>query len=66
MGFVWFITYCSILVLIHHIALFILETFSLSQFIFVMEKILISSLVSVTIMVILQYLFYKRARRAIQ
>lgn len=66
MGFTWFITYCSILVFIHHLFLFIIETFSFSQFIFVLEKIVISSLVSIAIMVILQYLFYTRKVRMIR
>jgi rod shape-determining protein MreD len=65
MGFTWFLIYCSILVFIHHLYLFIIESFSFSQFIFVLEKIVISSLVSVILMVILQYLFYRRSRRAI-
>jgi len=65
MGFTWFLTYCSILVFIHHLFLFIIETFSLTQFVFVMEKILVSSVVSIAIMVILQYLFYRRKQRAL-
>jgi len=60
MGFLWFFTYCSILIFIHHLWLFIIETFSFTQFIFVIEKIVISSLVSIAIIIILQYLFYRR------
>jgi rod shape-determining protein MreD len=66
MGFTWFLTYCSILVFIHHLYLFMIESFSFSQFIFVIGKIVISSIVSITLMVILQFLFYRRSRRAIQ
>ena len=65
MGFTWFLTYCSILVFIHHLFLFIIETFSFTQFLFAIEKIIVSSIVSITIMIILQYLFYRRKSRAI-
>ncbi|HYV93498.1 MAG TPA: rod shape-determining protein MreD [Chitinophagales bacterium] len=65
MGFTWFLTYCSILVFIHHLYLFIIETFSFTQLVFVIEKIVVSSIVSITLMIILQYLFYKRKTRAI-
>ena len=60
MGFLWFITYTSILVFIHHLLLFIIETFSFRQLLFVISKIAISTALSVLIMVIVQYLFYKR------
>jgi rod shape-determining protein MreD len=66
MGFTWFITYCSILIFIHHFFLFMIETFSFAQFIFVIGRIILSTIVSITIMVILEYLFYRRKVRTIQ
>jgi len=65
MGFLWFFTYCTILIFIHHLWLFIIESFSFTQFIFVFEKIAISSGVSVAIIIMLQYLFYRRRERVI-
>ncbi len=65
MGFTWFLTYSSILLLVHHLFLFMIETLSLTQFSFIIEKILLSSLVSITLMIILQYLFYRRKVRSI-
>src|SRR5207253_3060502 len=39
MGFLWFITYASFLIFIHHLTLFIIETLSFRQFLFVISKI---------------------------
>jgi rod shape-determining protein MreD len=64
-GFLWFFTYCSILIFIHHLWLFIIETFSFRQFIFVIEKIAVSSVVSIALIIILQFLFYRRKGRAL-
>jgi rod shape-determining protein MreD len=58
--------YAAVLIVVHHLFLFIAESFSFLQFTFVMEKIFVSSLVSVSIMVILQYLFYRRKVRTLQ
>ena len=65
MGFLWFFTYCSILIFLHHLWLFIAESFSFTQFIFVLEKIAVSSAVSIAIILILQYLFYRRNSRMV-
>lgn len=66
LGAAWFISYASVLIVVHHLFLFIAESFSFLQFTFVLEKILISSLVSLIIIVMLQYLFYRRKVRALQ
>lgn len=65
MGFLWFFTYTSILIFIHHLWLFIIETFSFTQFIFAIQKIAVSSVVSIAIIIILQYLFYRRKARSL-
>ena len=65
LGFMWFFTYCSVLIFIHHLWLFIAESFSFTQFIFVIQKIAVSSVVSIAIILSLQYLFYRRRARAI-
>lgn len=66
LGFAWFISYSAVLIFTHHLFLFIAESFSFLQVTFVIEKIAVSSLVSVCIIVILQYLFYRRKVRTLQ
>ena len=61
-GFLWFFTYCSILIFIHHLWVFMIGTLSLTQFVFVIGKIVLSSAVSIAIVIMLQYLFYRRRR----
>jgi rod shape-determining protein MreD len=63
MGFLWFITYASFLTFIHHVVFFMIETLSFHQFLFVISKILVSMLISLALMVIVQYLFYRRRAR---
>jgi rod shape-determining protein MreD len=65
LGFLWFFTYCSVLIFIHHLWLFIVESFSFTQFFFVFQKIAVSSMVSIVIVLSLQYLFYRRKERAL-
>ena len=65
MGFLWFFTYCSILIFIHHLWLFVVESFSFTQVVFVIQKLVISSAISIVIIISLQYLFYRRKARAL-
>ena len=65
MGFLWFITYASFLVIIHHLFFFIIETLSFRQFLFVISKIVVSTVISLALMVMVQYLFYRRKVRAL-
>lgn len=62
MGFLWFIVYASVLIFMHHLVFFMIETLSFNQFLFVISKIAVSTLVSMAIIITLQYLFYKRKR----
>lgn len=62
MGFLWFLVYASVLVFIHHCAFFMMETFSFHQFLFVISKMAVSTVVSLVMIIALQYLFYKRRR----
>ena len=62
MGFLWFIVYAAVLVFMHHLFFFMIETLSFNQFLFVISKIAVSTLVSLAIIVTLQFLFYKRKR----
>ncbi|MBA3647388.1 MAG: rod shape-determining protein MreD [Chitinophagales bacterium] len=62
MGFTWFSIYASILIFVHHLYFFIIETLSLQQIFFVFSKIIISAAVSVLLMILLQYVFYRRKK----
>lgn len=54
------IAYISILVLIHHLVLFILETFNFSFFLFTLKSILFSSLYTIFMCLLLVALFKNR------
>lgn len=57
-GFVWFMAYASILVLLHHLVLFYLEVFRFSDFFTTMSRVLISSVVTIILIMLTQLLFY--------
>lgn len=54
MGFAWFISYCAILVSIHHFVLFFLEGSSMSLLGFVLLKTLASTIFTTLVLVIIQ------------
>ena len=54
--------YTGSLVFIHHFSLFILESFQL-ELIGVLLRTLLSSIVSITLLIIIQYLLFKEAKR---
>ena len=62
MGFLWFVVYASVLIFMHHCVFFMLETFSFHQALFVISKMAVSTVISIVIIIALQYLFYKRKR----
>lgn len=59
MGFKWFLMYSLILVFFHHLLLFYLETFRLNEFLNVLPLILISTLVTLVLIILSQYIFLK-------
>lgn len=63
MGVQWFITYSSVLVLLHHLILFNLEIFRLSEFFFTMLRVIASSVFTVVLILITQYFFTKGKER---
>ena len=64
MGFKWFITYVSISVLLHHIAYFYIEAFRFSEFFFTLFKAVLNSIITILLIVIGQYIFSKRSKKA--
>jgi rod shape-determining protein MreD len=55
-GFRWFLIYVSIVVFIHHLALFYLEVFRLAGFFSTMFRVILSTLFSVSFIMLLEYI----------
>lgn len=55
-GFTWFIAYTSVLVLAHHLLLFYLEVFRFSEFFDTLLRILLSSMVTLLLIILAQYI----------
>jgi hypothetical protein len=58
MGLEWFVIYSSIFILLHHTALFYIEASELSLFFFTLGKVIMSTLFTLIIVIVTQYLFY--------
>lgn len=59
MGFRWFIIYSSLLIFLHHSFLFFMEVFKFSEAFFTILRILLSTVLTLILAVLTQYLFYK-------
>jgi len=59
-GFRWFLTYTTIIVLIHHTALFYLEIFRVTDFFRTLLRVLLSSLFSIIFILLMEY--YRRGK----
>jgi rod shape-determining protein MreD len=55
-GFRWFLFYTSIIVVIHHTALFYLEVFRFTDFFRTLARVTLSSVFSITFILLLEYL----------
>lgn len=60
MGFVWYLSYAAILVGLHHFFLFFVEAFTASHFWFTFGKVILSSLLTLLLVIVFQYLGYQR------
>lgn len=60
MGFSWFATYSLILIFLHHSMLFIVEAGGFHLFFYTLQKIILSTFFTFSIVVIIQYLFTKK------
>lgn len=58
MGITWYVTYASICTFLHHGFLFFLEVLRLSDFFYQIAHIILSSIATVMLMVIGQYIIY--------
>jgi rod shape-determining protein MreD len=59
-GFRWFLIYTLFIVLIHHFSLFYLEIFRFADFLRTLLRVLLSSVLSVTFILLAEY--YRRGR----
>jgi hypothetical protein len=58
LGFQWVITYSTLLILIHHLALFFLESWGFHIFFFTLFKAFCSTLFTLIVFLLFQYIFY--------
>jgi rod shape-determining protein MreD len=59
-GFMWFLTYTFLIVLVHHTALFYLEVFRFMDFFRTMLRVILSTLFSVTFILLIE--LYRRGK----
>ncbi|MFN6037455.1 MAG: rod shape-determining protein MreD [Bacteroidota bacterium] len=60
MGTAWFLTYTFLLVLSHHIFYFFIEIFRFSEFFSTLLRAFASSVMSVVLILLFQFLFYRK------
>ncbi len=63
MGFTWFVSYSLVLIFIHHLLLFFLESFSFSEFLQTAARVFCSTLATFAFVIPLQFLFHRREER---
>lgn len=63
LGFVWFFMYSAILIVIHHICLFLLETFRFNELIDTLGRALMSAIFTIGLVILSQYIFYKPKKK---
>lgn len=59
LGSTWFISYAFILTLAHHLVLFFAEAFHFSEMFITLQRIVYSTVVTLILIIISQYVFYK-------
>lgn len=60
LGTPWFLSYAGILILFHHLVLFYMEVFRFSEFFSTLGRVIISSIFTLLLVVISQYLFQRK------
>lgn len=63
MGLRWFLFYALILTFFHHLVLFTFETFRFSDFGYTLLSVLLSSLLTLMLILIAEFVFFKRKVR---
>ena len=62
LGLNWYLSYAGILVLLHHIVLFYIEVFRLSEFFSTLYRVVLSSIFTILLLIISQYLIYGKKK----
>lgn len=60
LGVPWFLSYSGILILLHHLVLFYIEIFRFSEFFSTFFRVILSSVFTMLLVVLSQYLFYSK------
>jgi cell shape-determining protein MreD len=60
LGVPWFLSYSGILILFHHLVLFYIEAFRFSEFFSTFFRVIISSIFTLLLVVVSQYLFQRK------
>ena len=63
MGFRWFFFYATFLTLFHHLTVFLLETFSFSDFRYTLIRIVLSSLFTLFLILLSEFIFFRKKER---
>lgn len=59
-GFTWFLKYAFLLVFIHHLSLFFLEVFHLQDFLSTLLRVILSTILSASTIVLSQYFVFRK------
>jgi rod shape-determining protein MreD len=59
-GLLWFLKYTLLIILIHHLALFYLEVFQLKHFLSTLLRVILSSILSTSTIVLSQYFVFRK------
>ena len=59
-GFTWFLKYTLLMVLVHHLALFYLEVFQLQNFLSTLSRVILSSILSASSIVLSQFFVFRK------
>jgi len=59
-GFSWFFRYAAVLTVAHHVVLFFLEAFSFHSLLYVLLRIVLSAVFTVSLIVLSQYLVFRK------
>ena len=59
-GFYWFLKYTLVIVFIHHLALFYLEVFQLKEFLSTFLRVILSTILSASTIVLSQYFVFRK------
>ncbi len=63
LGIPWFLSYSAILISLHHLVLFYIEIFRFSEFFSTFFRVILSSITTIIIVMVIQYLFNKKSEQ---